>query len=286
VSPDSPTYAYAGIGLLAAGAAAAIFFTLRSRSSAPVRWWHSRCAVLDRRARFLRLRVTGATIGLIQLAAAACLVVAALFTARPILLVAALMAIALPGALLSRAERKRVERIEQQLDGWLLMLANMLRTSGAPGDAVAASATLVQAPIRDELELCLKEMRLGTPLESALLQMGQRVGSRTVSNVLSMIIIGSKTGGDLPALLETAAASLREMARLEGVIRTKTALAKTQIKVLAAAPPVIAIGYYYAEPSYFDPLTESATGSVVIAVAVLVYLTGVILARRILDIEL
>src|SRR5690606_34174197 len=62
---------------------------------------------------------------------------------------------------------ERVLRIEEQLDPWLLMLANALKASPSLGEAVANSAKLMRPPMSQELDLALKEMKLGTPLDQA-----------------------------------------------------------------------------------------------------------------------
>src|SRR4029078_11584582 len=83
--------------------------------------------------------------------------------------------------------------------------------------------TVIDDPIRSEVDLALKEMKVGSTLDQALLHMASRVGSRQLHYALSSILIGRQVGGNLPKVLETTATTLREMKRLEGVVRTKTA---------------------------------------------------------------
>jgi hypothetical protein len=80
--------------------------------------------------------------------------------------------------------------------------------------------------MRQEVDLALKEMKVGSTLDQALLHMAARVGSRQLDSALSSILIGRQVGGNLPRVLETTAGTLREMRRLEGVVRTKTAGAR------------------------------------------------------------
>ena len=75
------------------------------------------------------------------------------------------------------------------------------------------------SPLKEEVELATKEMRVGSSLDQALLNMAGRVGSRQLDSALSAVLIGRQIGGDLPHILETTASTLREMARLEAVVR-------------------------------------------------------------------
>jgi tight adherence protein B len=181
---------------------------------------------------------------------------------------------------------RRVTAMEQQLDGWLGGLAATLRATPALGEAIEYSLTLVGSPLADELDTLLKELRLGTPLDSALVRMGERIGSRTVQSALGTLRIGQRTGGDIPKILERSAAALREMARLEGVVRVKTAEGKAQASVLALLPfPVIAL-FHHINPTFLAPLVQHPRGYAVIAVATVLWLSSLVVTRRILRVDI
>ena len=190
-----------------------------------------------------------------------------------------------PSLVLRRLRLKRIEKIEGQIDGWLLVLANLLKTNGGLGDALAASVELVRAPIRQELDWMLKEVRLGATLDDALRGVAGRVRSTTLSAVVTILLVGRRTGGELPGLLETAAAALREMARLEGVIRTKTAEGKLQILVLGCAPIATVIAFRLIDPHFFDPLFRSLLGYCVLGAGVALWIMALISARKILNVD-
>jgi tight adherence protein B len=178
----------------------------------------------------------------------------------------------------------RVQRIEEQLDGWLLSLANSLRACGSLGDAMASSVAIVQAPIQEEVDLVLKECRLGSPLDQSLEAMARRVDSRVVAGALLALRVARNTGGDLPVMLERASSTLREVARLEGVVRAKTAEGKAQAVMVSAIPvPLVALVHFIA-PDFFAPLTTLA-GKLVVAVAALLWAVSVWVAVRIAAVD-
>ena len=91
--------------------------------------------------------------------------------------------------------------------------------------------------------------------------MAARIGSRQVDSALSAILIGRQVGGNLGRVLETTAASIREMARLDGVIRTKTAEGKMQLCVIAPACRSRSCSASATRrPGYFDPLQQTGRG--------------------------
>ncbi len=141
------------------------------------------------------------------------------------------------------------------------------------------------APINQEIDLMVKEVKVGSTLEQGLLAMAQRVGSTILDSALSAILIGRQVGGNLPKILETTAATLREMNRLEGVMRTKTAEGKVQLYVIACMPAVLIFGLNAFWPGYFDVLSKTATGIIASLMAVGFWAGGIILARKILAVK-
>jgi len=76
------------------------------------------------------------------------------------------------------------------------------------------------------------------------------------------------------------------MARLEGVIRTKTAEGKMQLWVIGFMPLVLSFALNYAFPGYLELLTASLIGyCIAIAVAVC-WVSALVLARKVLDIDI
>jgi tight adherence protein B len=116
--------------------------------------------------------------------------------------------------------------------------------------------------------------------------MSGRVASRRLDAAITAILVGRQVGGNVPEILETTAASMREMTRLEGVVRTKTAEGKAQIWVLAAFPFVLLVAFSWASPGYFDPLAQTTVGSVCTVIGFGFWAASVLSAWRILKVDI
>jgi tight adherence protein B len=282
VSPDLLLVG-GGAALVIGGSAA---FGLALRPTGPLgRALNRYIARLDGECRFQCYTIDGREMFTRQFAAFLFSVAACLTFEDPLFWLLPIAAAIGPVLMLRRLRKKRIERIEGQLDGWLLVLANMLKTTGGLADALAGSADLVRPPLRQELDRTLKEIRLGATLDDALRQMGERVKSSILAGVLTLLVVGRRTGGEMPGLLETAAAALREMARLEGVIRTKTAEGRMQVLVLASAPIVVVVVFRLIDPRFFDPLLSSLLGYTLLGAAVVLWLLALLSARKILNVD-
>lgn len=191
-----------------------------------------------------------------------------------------------PNLWLWRARQKRSERLEEQLDSWLTALTNALQANPSLGDAIASTITLVEPPIRDEVELVIKENALGLPLDDALERAAVRSGSRVFRAAITTLKVARNTGGNLPQTLKTASETLREMARLEGVVRTKTADGRAQSVVISLLPVPIYFGIEYMMPGYYDPMRQSLIGHVIFGVVGVLWAGAAILAHKILAVDI
>ncbi len=262
-------------------------FCLISRpASWPSRYWGQYEAYLDRRLRLMFLPARGRLIVWNQFVGAWGIVALALLLQRELVCLALLPWALGPSLYLEQRRRYRVRAIEGKIDGFVLALANALKATPSIGNALNYTLSLLAPPLDVEVALALKEMRLGSTVDQALLNMAGRVRSTQVDAALSGLLIGRQVGGDLPKILEKTAETLREMARLQGVVRSKTAEGRAQLGVLAVFPILMLFMFDTVSQGYFDPLTDSIFGWGVITLAIALWIGSLLMARSILAVEI
>lgn len=222
-------------------------------------------ARLEHHTSFLMSSLRGAHIVRFQLCAGGVGLALWGVTKHPIVGLLVLLVTVAPQIVLRRLHQVRVAKMEEQLDAWLLMLANALKATSALGEAIGSTVALAPRPFRDEIDLLTKEIRLGVPLDRALQSTGFRIGSAMISGALSAIVVARQTGGDLPRTLERSAAALRESARLEAVLRAKTAEGRGQVFVLAAVPFVLCVIITWLDHDWFNPMLDHSYGRAILA---------------------
>jgi tight adherence protein B len=289
VNPSTQTslMGWMSVFLLVIGVALTLYITLTNPESAIAKLYHSYVKYLDGELKLLFIQdPTGSAIVNGQLGIVLVIVILHFVTQEPVSYVLVPLVGILPMLWLIDAKTKRQDKIEQQLDTFLTALSNGLKASPSLGDAMSNTAILMRSPIKEELELTMKENQLGMPLDQAILNMGGRVGSRAFAGALTTVLIGRQTGGDLPRILETSASTLREMARLEGVVRSKTAEGKAQAWVLGIMPPILIGILNWIDPQWLTPLNTTFIGSIVWVIAVAFWIAAVLLARKILAVDI
>jgi tight adherence protein B len=288
---DAPLFALkcAGFLVFVAGLGLSAWRTIVDPDTVLHRAWALYCGSLENklyRAYVFRPGyhiVLGQVAALFVIAAAAALAPA---SAGRYCAIAALVAILGPSVHLTQRLRARVEKIDQQVEGFLVAIANALKSRPAVGDAIESVLATTPNPLRQELELAVKQMRLGSSVEQALIHMTTRVGSHQLDTALSALLIGRQVGGNLPTIIETTAEAMREMDRLQGVVRTKTAEGKAQMWVLAFFPLLLMLGFNAVSPGYFDVLSESFSGTLATIAAFFCWGASIVIGRQILAVDI
>lgn len=252
-----------------------------------MRYWARYCTSLERKLRLMFIWTPGSRIAIGQIVAGT--LVLGLHVGvglDPYWWMLLVIIGAAPSLYIERMRQQRVAALEDQIDGFLTALANSLKATPSVANSFMGIQPLLPSPIREEVELCVKEMKVGSTLDQALLNMGGRVGSRQLDTALSAILIGRQLGGDLPRILETTAHTMREMIRLEGVVKSKTAEGKAQLWVLGAFPFVFAVALNAMEPGFYDPLKKPVAGWAIAAFAGICWVISLIMARKVLAVDI
>ena len=196
-----------------------------------------------------------------------------------LLLVALGVAIGPPIAIRRQMIARRA-KIDDQSPGFALALANALKATASIGDAMRGATDVTAAPLKQELQTVLRQVGVGSTMEEALLALSTRVQSTALDVVVSALLIGRQTGGDLPRILEGTAVSLRDLKRLEGLTDKVTRSAKQSLGVSAAVTGGIAIMLPRMFPGFLDPLRNTLKGQIYAGQMLAVYLLAIYLGYR------
>jgi len=279
-----PLVKYGGIVLTVLGVGYVVVLTL-FRDTVLTRYYRRYIEYLDRDRRLLFLPPAGKKIFIGQVVAG-CVVLALAVTVDPWVYLGVVLVAVMPWLNLRQKRAEHIKKLEAQVDSFIMGLANSMKTVPSASAALGALVPILTYPTRLEIERVLAEMRVGSTLEQALLNMASRLRSPTMDSALSALLIGLQVGGNLPAVLEDTAETIREMNRLDGVVKTKTAEGKAQLWVLAIFPFAICGAFSWAQEGYFEPLQKSVIGYIVTTIAVVIWMGSLLLARKILKVDI
>jgi tight adherence protein B len=169
------------------------------------------------------------------------------------------------------AERRR-QRFAEMLPDTLQMVTSTLRSGYALLQALDSVAQEAAEPARTEFRRVLLEIRVGRDLSAALRALSDRMRNQDFAWVVGAIDINREVGGDLAAVLESTADTIRERQRVYRQMRALTAEGRLSGYILTALPVVVALAMRFVNPPAFARLTSSvgllmsAAGCVLLAI--------------------
>ena len=199
--------------------------------------------------------------------------------------VALIAAAFLPRQALRYLRRKRLDLLEQQLPDALLTLAGGMKAGVSLTQAIQQLSAESRPPVSQEFDMVLREQRLGVSLDDALDNLGRRVPLQSITLTVSAMRIASETGGQLAETLERASQTLRTKLAMEGKIRALTSQGKLQAMVVGALPLFLLFVLNKMEPEAMGLMFTTPMGYATLAVIVLLEVFGVLIIRKIVDID-
>jgi tight adherence protein C len=113
----------------------------------------------------------------------------------------------------SALAKKRTARIDQQFPDIAELLAFSVTAGETPLAALNRVAGMSQGILSQELHICVREIRAGETLSSALRAMAERTGSRNVERFTDGLVIAMERGTPLSEVLRAQAADARNQQR-------------------------------------------------------------------------
>jgi tight adherence protein B len=206
---------------------------------------------------------------------------------NPILAVAAtIFGFFVPMMLVKYYRKQRIKKFNVQLVDALQAMANAFKAGLTFPQAIEHVAREAQPPLSQEFGLFVKEVKLGVPLEEALVNMGRRVGSEDLELVVVATNIARQLGGNMAEMFETISNVIRERFRLEGKIDALTAQGRLQGWVVAAMPPILGMVMNAMRPDLMEPMMNDVFGYVMVAVIAIMEMLGIFIIRRIVNIDI
>lgn len=180
---------------------------------------------------------------------------------------------------------RRTRAFDCQLSDCLSLLANSLRSGYSLQQAIDVVAREMPAPLSKEFGQIMKESRLNVPLEDSLRSMVQRVPSTDLDLVVTAVLIQRQVGGNLGEVLDAINSTIRDRIKVKGEIRTLTAEGRISGWIVGALPFAIAVFIFLFNPSYLYPMFRHPLGIAITGAGFLLQLVGILLIRKIVDVE-
>jgi len=209
------------------------------------------------------------------------------FVTNMILVSAALAAGAavLPFIVVRRKAVRRLRQFEEQFPEAIDLISRALRAGHAMTTGLSMGADEMPPPVGTEFRLVYDRQNFGMSLPECLRALAERNPLVDVRFFVTAVLTQRESGGNLAEILDNLAAIIRERFVIKRHVRVVSAHGRITGWVLGALPLVLAGLLVLIAPAHMSVMITDPLGRQMVVAAVVLQIVGVLIIRRILDVE-
>jgi len=179
--------------------------------------------------------------------------------------------------------QRRLAAFENQLPDLLIGIAASLKAGHSFKQGLQAIVDEDVDPAGKEFKRVLTETRLGRPLEDALNDMAERIGSKNLSFIVTAVGVQTQVGGSLAGLFDMISDTVRNRQQFARKIKALTAMGRMSAYVLIGLPFFLAGALTLMNPGYMAPLYQTSAGHKMIFTAIGMMIVGSLFLKKIVS---
>jgi tight adherence protein B len=209
------------------------------------------------------------------------------YSAMPLVLrvAVALGCMLVPRALVHRARKRRLIKIEQQLPEAADFIARALRAGHSFNNVLQIVGNELPDPLSGEFRIAREEINYGVPLNEALHNMAARVPLTDLRYLIIAVIIQRDSGGNLAEILGNISQIIRARLKLVAQVRVLSAEGRMSAWILGALPFCVAGVMVVINPKYISLLWTDPAGIRLLWYAAGMIVFGVFWLRKVIRIR-
>ncbi|QUL38127.1 type II secretion system F family protein [Erythrobacter sp. JK5] len=206
-------------------------------------------------------------------------------TLQIVLLFALAIGLLVPIMILQRMAQSRRRKMEQQFPVALDIFVRALRTGHPVASGIELLTNEMEDPIGSEFGLVSDEVAYGSDLIDALQAMAERWNLEDIRMFVVSLSLQNQTGGNLAEILENLSKVIRDRAQMYMKVRALSSEGRMTAWMLTVLPVFAFVSTFILAPSFYLNVADDPvfiTGSIVLLV---LYVTGVLILRRMVDLK-
>lgn len=185
----------------------------------------------------------------------------------------------------NRAAKKRLGMLEEQLPDAVELIVRSLRVGHPLNSAIGIVAKEVADPLGSEMGFIADEAAYGRDVSEALRALAERTGLQDMRFLAVAVAIQQKSGGNLAEILEGLSRVIRARFKLFRKVKAITAEARWSGIFLSAFPIIALVAINVMKPDYYEEVIESPYFIPAAAVVVVFLIVNIIYMRIMVNIK-
>ena len=180
---------------------------------------------------------------------------------------------------------RRIHKFEEQFPEAIDLIARSMRAGHAFTTGLKMAAEELPPPAGIEFKKLYERQNYGAQMTDSLRAFADRIPSLDARFFVTAVLTQRETGGNLAEVLDRLASVMRERFKIRRDVRVRSAHGRLTAYILAAMPPTLAIILMLTNPAQFTVMFTDPLGIRMLEGALFLQVTGVLIVRKIVDIE-
>ncbi len=176
--------------------------------------------------------------------------------------------------IVSRYRGKRNMLIEAQMVTAVSLIASGMRAGASFSQSIVDVSEEVSDPIKTEFLKISRDISQGLPPADAVDKAADILDNPDLKIVATASKVTSQSGGNLPEILDSVVETIYDRQSLRSAVKAYTAEGRISGYIVGVIPFGVIGFVYLSNPSFYDPIMESAMGRLVFAGAVALIFVG------------
>jgi len=210
------------------------------------------------------------------------------FAGLPLFFLKLLLALAvgyLPIFYVNMMRNRRMAKFEDDLPDAIDLFTRTMRAGHNIHSGLETIAAETSDPVKMEFRKVMEELALGSPIESTLHNLGERVPVIDLKFFVTALILQRQTGANMVSVLENLSLLVRERLNMAAKMKAHTAQQRFSAALLCLMPIVVGIGFWILKPEYIKLLYTDPTGSKFLTYAVISEIVGILVIRKLANVK-
>jgi tight adherence protein B len=180
---------------------------------------------------------------------------------------------------------RRIRKFEEQFPDTIDLISRALRAGHAFTTGLALTAEEAPQPVAGEFRLLYDQQNFGMPFPDAMRAFAERVPLLDARFFVTAVLTQRESGGNLAEILANLASVTRERFKVKRQVRVISAHGRITGWVLSGVPPALAAAMMITSPDHIMTLIRDPMGPPMVGAAVFLQVTGMLIIRKLVDIE-
>lgn len=178
------------------------------------------------------------------------------------------------------------KKIEKDLLQAIIIMNNSFKSGRSITQAIKIVAEQLDGAIADEFKKMSLELSFGLEIEVVFKRFSERIKLEEAMYLTSSLAVLNKTGGNIIKVFTSIEKTLFNRQKLNLELKSLTGASKIIMYILMTMPIAFVFIISFISKDYFAPLFTNPLGFIIIGIIVVLYITYIIVVRKIMKVRM